>query len=94
MIHPVESSQHWVVHCLGCKNPIVLCVETTTGSEEAKVSRWKERGFLRAWCTNCCREYPYRSTHIECLSGLPSEPKATFFFSADRKNLLARSAKA
>jgi hypothetical protein len=96
VVHSVESSRHWIVRCLGCRNPIVLCtesVETRTGLEEAKVSRWKERGFLRAWCNSCSREYPYRSSDIECVPGLPSESERPSLQSA-RNFRVARSAKA
>jgi hypothetical protein len=93
----IASSRHWTVRCLGCKSPVVLCtesVETATGLAEAKVSRWKQRGFLRAWCNSCGREYPYRSSDIECLSGLPSESKERSFPLSARNAAAAWSAKA
>jgi hypothetical protein len=83
------------VRYLGCKNPVVLCTESldkASGLEEAKVSRWKERGFLRAWCNGCSREYPYRSSDIACVPGLPSEPER-LFPPASRSVQVARSAK-
>jgi hypothetical protein len=96
VVHSVEGSRHWIVRCLGCKNPVVLCaesVETATGLVETKVNRWKERGFLRAWCNGCSREYPYRSSDIECLSGPSSERKERSFFPAGRDNPWTRSIK-
>ena len=96
MVHSVEGSRHWIVRCLGCKNPVVLCaesVETATGLVETKVNRRKERGFLRAWCNGCSREYPYRFSDIECLSSPPSEPEERPFFPPRRNNQLTRSAK-
>jgi hypothetical protein len=93
----IVSSRHWMVRCLGCQNPVVLCTEsgeTATELAEAKVSRWKQRGFLRAWCNSCGREYPYRSSDIECLSGLPSESQERPFPRSARNSQVARSAKA
>lgn len=96
MVHSIGSGRHWIVRCLGCKNPIVLgteSAETATGVEDAKVVRWKERGFLRAWCNGCSREYPYSSSDIECVPGMPSEEERLFPPSA-RNPMAARSAKA
>jgi hypothetical protein len=93
----IVSSRHWMVRCLGCKNPVVVCtesVETATGLAEAKVNRWKQRGFLRAWCNSCGREYPYCSSDIECLSDLPSESKQRSFPPSARNAQAAWSAKA
>jgi hypothetical protein len=81
MVDSVGTGRHWIVRCLGCKNRVVLGVEsaeTAVGAEEGKIRRLKERGFLRAWCSSCSREYPYRSSDIECVPGLPSESERPF----------------
>lgn len=57
--------RYWMVHCLGCRNPIPLFAEPienepSLGSAEVAV----ERPFFRAWCTECGREYPYLSASM------------------------------
>ena len=60
-----SSLRYWMVHCLGCRNPIPLFAEPiadepSLGSAEVAV----ERPFFRAWCMECGREYPYLSTSM------------------------------
>lgn len=64
--------RYWVVHCLGCGNPIPLFAEPIENQASlGNIEIVAERPFFRAWCTECGREYPYLSDSMVATTKPP-----------------------
>ncbi len=96
MTKNASSLRYWVVHCLGCKNPIQLYAEPIDPATSSPVSELvSERAFFRAWCVECGREYPYLS---EAMIATDEPPKDKYHreleFSRIRQRLQVKRAHA
>ena len=62
MTETQQVFRYWFVNCVGCRNPIPLYAEPVERPEMAASAECQpasERGYFRAWCMECGREYPY-----------------------------------